>query len=200
MAAPMPSDGARRTPPGPRSEAVQARRKGGFLRRVLWRCFHHRGSLDEGLSDLRSTLGFTRDLHDHRDPTEVTVATPTRNHARVVMYVPDMDGQADSGEIVWTDIRRTRESPVEQRAVLVVGRYHHRILALLISSNPQHGDEDNWLAIGSGPWDPSGNECWVRLDKVVDIPESQIQRKGAVMPERRFERIGARLRRDYSWN
>ncbi|WOH93902.1 hypothetical protein [Corynebacterium urealyticum] len=44
------------------------------------------------------------------------------------------------------------------------------------------------------------SESWVRLDKILEIPESQILRRGLHMPERRYDRIAQRLREDYGWH
>ena len=58
----------------------------------------------------------------------------------------------------------------------------------------------NWLSIGSGPWDGEGRPSWVRLDRVLDVPETGIRREGAVCPRETFDRVAARLRSDYGWS
>ncbi|RAV34660.1 type II toxin-antitoxin system PemK/MazF family toxin [Corynebacterium heidelbergense] len=167
--------------------------------RFIHRYFSHRGSLSEGLDKLNSQLGLNTQPFAAQLQTDTTVKTPTANHARSVMYAPDMDGQADPGEVVWVDIRPRRGGEMESRAVLIIGRNGHTLLTLLISENKDHLSEDNWLPIGSGPWENRGGESWIRLDKLIEVPESQILRRGVSMPERRFDRISARLRNDYGW-
>ena len=111
-----------------------------------------------------------------------------------------MDGQADPGEVIWVWIQPNLPGhPARERAMVVVGRSQHLLLGLLISPNPEHANEDNWIDIGSGGWDVAGRQCWVRLDKILEVPESTIRRQGAIMPKSRFERIAQRLRSDYSW-
>lgn len=189
MSAPQPEPHKGR--PAPRLRQLWKRSVGRHLR--------HRDHLSDGLHTLNAQLG----LESHPLPTDPqvdsTTKTPTVSHARAVIYAPDMDGQADPGEVVWADICPRRGGVIERRAVLIIGRNHHTLLTLLISDNTGHGSEDNWLSVGSGPWDGSGSESWVRLDKVIEIPESQILRRGVSMPQRRFERISARLRNDYGW-
>ncbi|MDN6387553.1 MAG: type II toxin-antitoxin system PemK/MazF family toxin, partial [Corynebacterium sp.] len=76
----------------------------------------------------------------------------------------------------------------------------HTLLGMLISSNPEHAEDDNWVSIGAGLWDPRGNECWARADRTIEIPEASIQRRGVSMPERRYERLANALRRSYGWS
>ncbi|MBB1010541.1 type II toxin-antitoxin system PemK/MazF family toxin, partial [Dietzia sp. SLG510A3-3B2-2] len=47
--------------------------------------------------------------------------------------------------------------------------------------------------LGSGPWDPEGRPSWVRLDRVLDVPEQGIRREGAICPRPRFEAVADRL-------
>lgn len=176
--------------------------QGNFLRRFVERHFRRKGNLEEGLRGLNSHIGLTGVRQQHRSTVDETVKTPSQELARAIFYAPDMDGQADPGEVVWVDIHTHRGETLEQRAVLIIGRKHHTLLTLLISSNAEHSEHDNWLQVGSGPWDtqgPGNTESWIRLDKVLQVPESLIQRRGVIMPERRYERIANQLRSRYGW-
>ncbi|KAB1502589.1 type II toxin-antitoxin system PemK/MazF family toxin [Corynebacterium sp. 320] len=161
--------------------------------------FRHRSKLDEGLQGLEAQLGLSKEPLAHLQHLDVTLKRPTRELARTIIYAPDMDGQAEPGEVVWANLRFDKVSAHEQRAVLLIGRNNHTLLGLLISSHSQHANEHNWLPIGSGPWNDSTPESWIRVDKTLLIPETFILRRGTRMPERRFERIAARLREDYGW-
>lgn len=107
-----------------------------------------------------------------------------------------MDGQAEPGEVVWVTVPST---PPSQRCVLIVGREHHDVLGLLISPDKDHAEDEDWLAIGAGEWEPSGEPCWVRVDKTLLIPEIDVLRRGAFVPQRRFERVANRLRDRFDW-
>ncbi|UXA11712.1 type II toxin-antitoxin system PemK/MazF family toxin [Mycobacterium sp. SMC-8] len=126
---------------------------------------------------------------------------PTAQRARRVSYAPDLDGRADPGEIVWTwvafedDPNRGKDRPV-----LVVGRDRNILFGLMLSSQDHHRDQPNWVGIGSGTWDYDGRPSWVRLDRVLDVPEEGIRREGAILERRVFEVVAARLRADYSWS
>ena len=159
-------------------------------------------TLDRGLEMLNEQLGLMPDDGNRLANREAaTVARPTADLARSIVYAPDMDGQTDPGEVVWApvllegDAEKSRE-----RAVVVVGRHKQILLGALISTHDRHADSPHWLFIGSGAWDPEGRPSWVRLDRILEVPESGIRRSGAIMPRRRFDRIAARLRSDYHWS
>jgi hypothetical protein len=127
-------------------------------------------------------------------------SAPTAHRARKVQYSPDLDGRADPGEIVWTWVAY-EEDPAQgkDRPVLVVGRDGATLLGLMLSSQSKHDGDRDWVAIGSGSWDSEGRPSWVRLDRVLDVPEEGIRREGAVMERTTFELVARRLRADFSW-
>ena len=141
-------------------------------------------------------------------PAEITAGrpvtrtgAPTAHRARKLVYAPDLDGRADPGEIVWTWVTY-EEDPTrgKDRPVLVVGRDHATLLGLMLSSQERHAADRSWVGIGSGSWDGEGRSSWVRLDRVLDVPEEGIRREGAILDRAVFDIVAARLRRDYSWS
>lgn len=130
-----------------------------------------------------------------------SVSAPTAHRARTLVYAPDLDGRADPGEIVWTwtayDDDPTRG---KDRPVLVVGRERRTLLGLMVSSRPEHHDDSNWVSIGSGGWDHQGRPSWVRLDRILDVPEEGIRREGAILARPTFDSVASRLRADYCWS
>jgi hypothetical protein len=141
----------------------------------------------------------TRAITAGRPVTSSSV--PTAHRARKLIYAPDLDGRADPGEIVWTWVVY-EDDPTrgKDRPVLVVGRDRRTLLGLMLSSQDHHRDDPNWIGIGSGNWDYDGRASWVRLDRVLDVPEEGIRREGAILERDRFELIAARLRAEYSWS
>jgi hypothetical protein len=126
---------------------------------------------------------------------------PTAQRARKLVYAPDLDGRADPGEIVWTWVVYEQDpSRGKDRPVLVVGRDRDVLLGLMVSSQEHHAADPDWVGIGAGGWDYEGRESWVRLDRVLDVPEEGIRREGAVLDREFFDVIAARLRADYSWS
>ena len=128
-------------------------------------------------------------------------SVPTAHRARKLVYAPDLDGRADPGEIVWTWVVY-EDDPTrgKDRPVLVVGRDRRTLLGLMLSSQEHHRDDPNWVGIGSGSWDYEGRASWVRLDRVLDVPEEGIRREGAILEREMFEVVAARLRAEYSWS
>ncbi|MGK2881251.1 MAG: type II toxin-antitoxin system PemK/MazF family toxin [Mycobacterium sp.] len=126
---------------------------------------------------------------------------PTAQRARKIAYAPDLDGKADPGEIVWTwVVYEDDPSRGKDRPVLVVGRDRNTLLGLMLSSQDRQGADRDWIGIGSGNWDYEGRASWVRLDRVLDVPEEGIRREGAILERVAFEKVAARLRAEYSWS
>jgi hypothetical protein len=128
-------------------------------------------------------------------------STPTAYRARRLVYAPNLDGRADPGEVVWTwVVYEDDPSRGKDRPVLVVGRDRHTLLGLMLSSQERHAADPDWVGIGSGSWDDDGRPSWVRLDRVLDVPEEGIRREGAILNREAFDVVAARLRADYSWS
>ncbi|MFI2231074.1 type II toxin-antitoxin system PemK/MazF family toxin [Nocardia testacea] len=126
---------------------------------------------------------------------------PTAERARRVVYAPQLDGRADPGEIVWTWVPFEEDpSNGKDRPVLVVGRDGRTLLGLMLSSNPVRDSDPDWIGIGAGTWDHQGRDSWVRLDRVLDVPEDGIRREGAILPRKLFDLVAHRLVREYRWS
>ncbi len=126
---------------------------------------------------------------------------PTAARARRLVYAPDLDGRADPGEIVWTwVVYEDDPTKGKDRPVLVVGRDRSTLLGLMLSSQHHHREDPNWVGIGRGNWDYESRESWVRLDRVLDVPEEGIRREGAILAREMFETVAIRLRAEYSWS
>jgi PemK-like, MazF-like toxin of type II toxin-antitoxin system len=120
---------------------------------------------------------------------------------RHLAYAPKLDGRADPGEIVWTWVAYEEDADRgKDRPVLVVGRDRSVLLGLMLSSNEERDGQHNWFALGSGAWDGAHRPSWVRLDRVLRVPEDGIRREGAVLDRARFDAVAKRLRVDYGWS
>jgi hypothetical protein len=129
-----------------------------------------------------------------------TVRPPGAPSGRHLDYAPDLDGRADPGEIVWTWVPFEEDaSRGKDRPVLVIGRDGRSVLGLMLSSQDRHRDDRGWLALGPGAWDGEHRPSWVRLDRVIDVPEHGIRREGAVLDRDRFNQVAARLRSQHGW-
>ncbi|MFC8043661.1 type II toxin-antitoxin system PemK/MazF family toxin [Nocardia sp. NPDC057353] len=130
-----------------------------------------------------------------------SVPVPTAERARQIVYAPQLDGRADPGEIVWTWVPFEEDpSNGKDRPVLVVGRDRRTLLGLMLSSNADRAHDSDWIGIGSGNWDHDGRPSWVRLDRVLDVPEAGIRREGAVLARKTFDLVAHRLVAEYGWH
>lgn len=152
-------------------------------------------SLEKGLALLNERLARPNSQRRERLASRVHVK-PTAAIPRNIYYAPDMDGGAEPGEVVWVTVP---SEPPSERSMLVVGRDRADVLGLLISPEKDHADDSRWLGIGSGGWDATGEPCWVRLDKTLCVPESDVHRRGTTVPPLRFERVANRLRDHFDW-
>lgn len=120
---------------------------------------------------------------------------------RQLSYAPELDGQADPGEVVWTwvnyedDPRQGKDRPV-----LVIGRESRTLFGLMLSSQSDRDGQRHWLALGPGTWDRDNRPSWIRLDRVLTMREDSIRREGAILDRARFERVSRVLRANYGWS
>lgn len=119
---------------------------------------------------------------------------------RHLEYAPNLDGDADPGEIVWTWVPYEDDpSQGKDRPVLVVGRNGRKVLGLMLSSQNGRDGQRNWLALGPGSWDRDKRPSWLRLDRVLEVDHAGIRREGAILDRPRFDRVAAKLRKEYGW-
>jgi PemK-like, MazF-like toxin of type II toxin-antitoxin system len=101
---------------------------------------------------------------------------------------------------VWTWVEFEDDpSQGKDRPVLVVGRDRSTLLGLMLSSNGERDGQRNWLALGPGAWDAQNRPSWIRLDRVLTVPEDGIRREGAVLDRGRFDGVARALRAGYGW-
>lgn len=116
-------------------------------------------------------------------------------------YCPAHDGDPDPGEIVWTWVPyEEHDGRGKDRPVLVVARERARgtLLAVQLSSK-RHDHQREWVAIGSGPWDRSGRESWVDVDRVLRLHEQGMRREACALDRMRFNLVRRRLHERYGW-
>ena len=150
---------------------------------------------------LKSVAGSQRRPTTPTATRRTTVATERQAHGgRQLEYAPNLDGAADPGEIVWTWVPYEEDaSRGKDRPVLVVGRDRGDLLGLMLSSNSDREGQRNWLALGAGAWDGRHRPSWIRLDRVLLVPENGIRREGAILDRERFGIIADELRRSFGW-
>lgn len=129
-------------------------------------------------------------------PKHPTGIVPPHDTAGV-SYAPDLDGEADPGEVVWAWV--PYEDDPEQgkdRPVLVIGRDGSTLLALQLSSQDHDLDAADearfgryWMDVGSGDWDRERRPSEVRLDRLLRLEDTAVRREGAVLDRAMFDAI-----------
>ena len=114
-------------------------------------------------------------------------------------YTPDLDGDADPGEVVWGWVPYEEDhSQGKDRPSLVVGKDGRWALALMLTSQDhipggvgevREDRHARWMNIGSGDWDSQGRPSEIRLDRVIRLDPQSIRREGSIMPREIFEQV-----------
>ncbi len=112
-------------------------------------------------------------------------------------YAPDLDGDADPGEIVWTWVPYEEDyTQGKDRPVLIVGREGALLLAVMLTSKDHSRNRTTeerhgryWIDIGTGAWDPKGRESEIRLDRVIQVDAHSVRREGAVLDRATFDQV-----------
>lgn len=118
-----------------------------------------------------------------------------------VSYSPDLDGDADPGEVVWGWIPFEEDhTQGKDRPSLVIGKDGAWVLVLMLTSKDRipggigEVRSDNgarWMNIGSGDWDSQGRPSEVRLDRIIRLDPNGIRREGAIMDRGVFALVAA---------
>jgi hypothetical protein len=66
-------------------------------------------------------------------------------------------------------------------------------------SSKRHDQDREWVAIGSGPWDRSGRDSWVDVDRVLRLHEDGMRREACALDRMRFNSVAHRLKERYGW-
>lgn len=142
-----------------------------------------------------------RATSDDPRPARGAVWEASTDRPATLDYAPDLDGNADPGEIVWAwvpyedDPERGKDRPL-----LIVGRQGTNLRALMLSSKTPHDRErDDWLEVGSGTWDRDARVSYLRLDRLFELGEDDIRREGSILDADRFTLVAAALRERYGW-
>ncbi|MEV1022779.1 type II toxin-antitoxin system PemK/MazF family toxin [Streptomyces sp. NPDC050264] len=139
--------------------------------------------------------------HPGRSGATATVEAEPRQVGRVrTEYAPEHDGDPDPGEIVWTWVPfEENDGRGKDRPVLVVAREATGTLLAVQLSSKRHANDREWVAIGAGPWDRSGRDSWVDVDRVLRVHERGMRREACALDRGRFNLVVLRLRERHGW-
>ena len=110
-----------------------------------------------------------------------------------VRYAPSPNGLPEPGEVVWTWVPYEEDySQGKDRPVLLVGTSGRYLLGLMLTSKDHDGDAgaaDDYVDIGTGPWDRQWRPSEAKLDRVLQINPEDVRREGAILDAGRFNTI-----------
>ncbi|WP_374315105.1 type II toxin-antitoxin system PemK/MazF family toxin [Microbacterium sp.] len=134
------------------------------------------------------------------ETVETVEIEPPRPDGLTITYAPDVDGEPDTGEIVWTWVPYDeRDGRGKDRPVLVIAREDgDRVLAVRLTTKTHEGDRD-YLEIGAGPWDAAGRPSWVDVEQIYRVHREGMRREASVLDLDRFTRVAAALQSRYGW-
>jgi hypothetical protein len=116
-----------------------------------------------------------------RQPT----ARPVDDGVRIE-YTPQLDGDPDPGEVVWTWVPFAEDPTLgKDRPVVIIGRHGDELSGVALTTK-QKGRADH-VEVGTGPWDRDGRPSYAKVDRLLDIDPDQVRREGAVLSRRRFD-------------
>lgn len=104
-----------------------------------------------------------------------------------VEYSPDIDGDADPGEVVWAwvpyedDPRKGKDRPV-----VIIGTCPGGLAGVpLTSKDKGHGA----VPVGTGGWDRSGRPSWAKVDQLIVVDQRSVRREGSALDRQRFDAV-----------
>ena len=127
---------------------------------------------------------------------------PTDTDGITVSYAPELDGDADPGEVVWTWVPY-EDDPTQgkDRPVLVLGWDGPKLAAVQLSSK-DHGhrrDAHEWVEVGRGGWDPQHRVSYADASRLLRVEATAVRREGASLDQRAFDRVLERVAEIHGW-
>ncbi len=121
-------------------------------------------------------------------PTSATTRTRPVASGVAIEYTPDLDGDPDPGEVVWTWVPYEDDpSRGKDRPVVIIGRMGHDLAGVPLTSKDH--DRNDEVAVGTGAWDRSGRPSFAKVDQLLSIDPDAVRREGAVLDRRRFDDV-----------
>ncbi len=105
-----------------------------------------------------------------------------------VEYTPQLDGDPDPGEVVWTWVPYEDDPTLgKDRPVVIIGRHGTGLSGVALTTKARHDTAQ--VEVGSGPWDDRNRPSYAKVDRLLDIDAEAVRREGAVLNRRRFDAI-----------
>ncbi len=115
----------------------------------------------------------------------------------VFEYAPEIDGDPDPGEVVWTWVPYEDDpSQGKDRPVVIVGRRGSMLVAVPLTSK-QH-DNEAQVAVGTGSWDREGRPSYAKVERLLEVDPKKVRREGAILSRAHFDDVVVGVKREQS--
>lgn len=116
-----------------------------------------------------------------------------------VAYQPDLNGEPDPGEVVWTWVPFEEEDGRgKDRPVLILVREAPTTFLAVHLTAHDHGGDAGFVPVGPGTWDSQGRPSWVSTRRLLRIHTAGIRREGAALAPEAFDRVAEAIREGHS--
>ncbi len=106
-----------------------------------------------------------------------------------IEYTPQLDGDPDPGEVVWTWVPFEEDPSLgKDRPVVIIGRSGDRLSGVALTSRASAGRSDI-VEVGAGPWDSQGRPSYAKVERLLQIEPAAVRREGAILNRRRFDAV-----------
>ena len=140
-----------------------------------------RGAVRRGIAVMRERETGTGRATRTTAPT----ARPVESGVRIE-YTPNLDGDPDPGEVVWTWVPFEDDPTLgKDRPVVVIGRHGPLLSGVALTSKHHDGS----VEVGAGSWDPRNRPSYAKVDRLLDLDPDAVRREGAVLTRRRFDAV-----------
>ncbi len=104
-----------------------------------------------------------------------------------IQYTPQIDGDPDPGEIVWTWVPFEEDATLgKDRPVVIIGRRGDVLSGVALTSKNHN---EGTVEIGTGEWDPRHRTSYAKVDRLLDINADSVRREGAILNRRQFDEV-----------
>ncbi|HQZ36352.1 MAG TPA: type II toxin-antitoxin system PemK/MazF family toxin [Ilumatobacteraceae bacterium] len=155
-----------------------------------------RGLIEQILEFLRKLSTADKPAKSTTPPTRHAPARDIDDTSVVFEYSPEMDGDPDPGEVVWTWVPYEEDpSQGKDRPVVIVGRRASMLVGVPLTSK-QH-DNEAQVAVGTGSWDRQGRPSYAKLERLLTIDPKKVRREGAILSRSHFDDVVAGVKRQH---
>lgn len=139
------------------------------------------GAVQRATASVRHLERNTGKVERRPQPT----ARPVSNDVRIE-YTPQLDGDPDPGEVVWTWVPFEEDPTLgKDRPVVIIGRHGDTLSGVALTSKNHDGSVD----VGTGEWDSRHRASYAKVDRLLDINADAVRREGAILNRRQFDEV-----------